>query len=222
MMTGPEMIRRPFVCILCAALVVHGQPVLGGPPDHVAQTRQQFDPPLGDDPRPVDVVLRADSSIHGHIVDSQGRLRPGLPVMMRYGRSEIVRAQTDSRGGFVLHGIRPGLHQLVTEDGAALLRVWRRTASPPSARSRLLLCTRSTTIRGQGPDVCVDHDACIHEGRCSQCRRSGAFWNPRTADAAVTLGFASAISAISAVMAYEDGKDKAAAGFIANPPPQSP
>ena len=161
-------------------------------------------------------------SATGHIVDSQGRLRPGLPVMMRYGRSEIVRAQTDSRGGFVLHGIRPGLHQLVTEDGAALLRVWRRTASPPSARSRLLLCTRSTTIRGQGPDVCVDHDACIHEGRCSQCRRSGAFWNPRTADAAVTLGFASAISAISAVMAYEDGKDKAAAGFIANPPPQSP
>ena len=59
-----------------------------------------------------DVSLDKTGHFFGQVVDDQGQARGGIVVVLRQGRREVTRTQTDSRGHFAMANIPAGLYQV--------------------------------------------------------------------------------------------------------------
>lgn len=98
---------------------------------------------------PTDVALRTGGVLVGQVVDQQGVAKAGAPVLIRYGEHEVVRTTTDQNGVFAAYGLRGGQHQLLTEDGVSVCRLWAPNTAPPGAQPAILVVSGNSVVRGQ-------------------------------------------------------------------------
>ena len=97
----------------------------------------------------VDLVLSADGRAHGWLLDSQGQAVEGAIVILRQGRSDVLKTMTDQTGQYELTGITSGTYQLQAGNQGRVIRVWDAATAPPAARPHLTLVCEASVIRGQ-------------------------------------------------------------------------
>lgn len=109
-------------------------------------------------PRParveaVDIRLDAQGTMHGVVVNGQGRRQVDEQVVIvRSGDAKPSHTlQTDRAGKFACPKLRAGSYRLVTSEGVCLCRVWTETAAPPNAAPSVLIVNDSRIERGQRP-----------------------------------------------------------------------
>ena len=78
---------------------------------------------------------------------------PSKTVFLFYGRNKSAAAAVDSHGRFAFRGVRPGVYELRTGDGAVscICRAWNSKAAPPQAAGTLRWNPYAATVRGQFP-----------------------------------------------------------------------
>ena len=96
-----------------------------------------------------DVVLSADRSLMGIVVDVDGRPRAGVNVLVETSGKATRHAVTDSQGRFSVSELRGGVVRITTPEGAALCRVWSPGTTPPMAHSGAILVEMPNVVRGQ-------------------------------------------------------------------------
>ena len=96
-----------------------------------------------------DVVLSADRSLTGIVVDVDGRPRAGVNVLVESSGKAARHAVTDSQGRFSVSELHGGMVQIATAQGAALCRVWSPGTAPPTAHSRAILVEMPDVVRSQ-------------------------------------------------------------------------
>jgi hypothetical protein len=99
----------------------------------------------------VDVRLDEQGSLRGTLVSVSGQPLAARPLLLQQFGGAEVRTESDATGGFVLRGVRAGMHRLVADDQIATCRVWTNAAAPPSAADRLTVVAGRPLIRGQQP-----------------------------------------------------------------------
>ena len=96
-----------------------------------------------------DVELGQGGSLSGTIVDEQGRpISAARLSIWRQGRAQ-GEVQSDARGQFAFTGLRGGVYQLVSPQGATLLRAWAYDTAPPLALQAVVIAPGDEVIRGQ-------------------------------------------------------------------------
>lgn len=96
-----------------------------------------------------DVELGHGGMLHGTIVDEQGRpISAARLTVWRQGRIE-GQVQSDVQGRFAFNGLRGGMYQLVSPQGAKLVRTWAADTAPPSASHAIVIAPGEEVIRGQ-------------------------------------------------------------------------
>jgi len=97
----------------------------------------------------VDVALRDGGVLLGQVVDPQGAAKAGAAVSVRYEDRELVTTSADPDGYFAVKGLRGGVHQVATQEGHAVYRLWAPGTAPPAAQDGVLLVAGSDVTRGQ-------------------------------------------------------------------------
>lgn len=97
----------------------------------------------------VDVALSTGGTFTGQVVDAQGLGLAGATVSIRKGDREVARTTADKHGKFAVKNLRGGLYHVVAGQGEASYRLWAPNTAPPSARTKTLIVSGNSKIRGQ-------------------------------------------------------------------------
>lgn len=99
-----------------------------------------------------DIALRPGGVLLGQVVDPQGTAKAGSPVAIEMAGKEVVCTTTDENGVFAAQGLRGGVYQIKTTDGAGTCRLWAADTAPPSAQPAALVVSGQDLVRAQfGP-----------------------------------------------------------------------
>ena len=83
--------------------------------------------------------------------------RGGIVVVLRQGRREITRTQTDSRGHFAMANIPAGLYQVDVGSTRTVYRIWTIESAPPGASQQaVLVSSPDQIVRGNHIESAVD------------------------------------------------------------------
>lgn len=96
-----------------------------------------------------DVVLDADGTLRGQVVNRNGVAQAAMPVVLSQRGRAVAAARTDHAGKFKLAQLRGGVYQLHTTGGVGNYRVWANRTAPPSALSQVLLTHDESVALGQ-------------------------------------------------------------------------
>lgn len=99
----------------------------------------------------VDVRLGERGLLRGTVLDAAGQPVAARPVVLQSPEGAMFSAQTDAAGGFAFHGVRGGVHRLLTGEGGTICRVWMPAAAPPAAADQLIVAAKPLVVRGQQP-----------------------------------------------------------------------
>jgi hypothetical protein len=102
-------------------------------------------------PAIVDVALSEQGTLQGSVIDPQGSPVPRVSVIVGQTGQAKAYAQTGAEGQFSVSGLRGGVYQVMSGQGAGTFRLWAADTAPPGARHSAMIVTRSTTVRGQMP-----------------------------------------------------------------------
>ncbi len=97
----------------------------------------------------VDVALSTGGTFTGQVVDAQGLGLAGATVSIRKGDREVAHTTTDKHGKFAVKNLRGGLYHVVAGQGEASYRLWAPNTAPPSARTKTLIVSNNSKVRGQ-------------------------------------------------------------------------
>jgi len=113
------------------------------------------DAPVPEEPKSeiLDVALGEDGMLIGRVVDAQGRLIVGAPVLVRHKGRSIAAAMTSETGIWQVSGLHGGLHQIVVPQGQTTARFWTAEAAPPTASPDVVTVSTGPVIRGQNSGV---------------------------------------------------------------------
>ncbi len=104
-----------------------------------------------------DVSLDKTGHFFGQVVDDQGQARGGIVVVLRQGRREVTRTQTDSRGHFAMANIPAGLYQVDVGSTRTVYRIWTIESAPPGASQQaVLVSSPDQMVRGDHIESAVD------------------------------------------------------------------
>lgn len=98
---------------------------------------------------PVDVKLSQEGVLIGQVVDAQGQVVVGKPVIVQYQNHLVAAPTTDKDGYFALKGVQPGVYRITSMKGVADYRVWTEATAPPKAAAGALLVEGTEVVRGQ-------------------------------------------------------------------------
>lgn len=82
-----------------------------------------------------DVALQEGGTMMGAVYTAQGQPQSGALVSIQANGSEVATATTDEYGRFAASGLKGGVYQLATVDGAATYRGWATGTAPPAAEN---------------------------------------------------------------------------------------
>jgi len=108
-------------------------------------------------PAILDVTLHDGGVLLGAFVDSKGTAVKGSKVSIRQGGEEILNADTDTNGRFMMRDVRGGVYEIATVRGNGMFRLWAPGTAPPNARHMALLVANDGVVRGQS---CCDDPNC--------------------------------------------------------------
>ena len=99
------------------------------------------------------VAVRLDErgAVRGILIDVAGQPLAARPVVLQRTSGTMCSTETDAAGGFVLRGVRSGVHCLVVGDRSVTCRVWTHAAAPPAATDQLTVVAGPPLMRGQQP-----------------------------------------------------------------------
>jgi hypothetical protein len=98
---------------------------------------------------PTDVKLTQKDVLVGQVLDVQGKVVAGKPVVVQYQNHLVAAPTTDKNGYFALKGVQPGVYRIASMKGVGDYRVWTEQTAPPNAASGALLVEGKEVIRGQ-------------------------------------------------------------------------
>ncbi|HTU24065.1 MAG TPA: carboxypeptidase-like regulatory domain-containing protein [Pirellulales bacterium] len=104
--------------------------------------------------RTLDVMLDANGTLSGTVVDPQNQPVAGATIWLAAGGDQRASALSDRAGEFRFTALRGGIFRIATGDQTTLCRVWTATAAPPGARPSVLLVLgggEPVATRGQTP-----------------------------------------------------------------------
>jgi hypothetical protein len=169
-----RILRRSAVGMAVLGLLING-------PFAIA-ARPVAEPPVRD------ISLSRGGVLHGQILNDQGAPVTGARVTVRHTGLDVATTQTQPEGTFLIAGLRGGIHEVVTADQVAKVRLWAADTAPPSAQPGVLFVGSDSIVRGQ---TCPCGDA-----GCHGCGGASGAWGTIGAIALVA-GIAVAIYAIA-------------------------
>ena len=98
---------------------------------------------------PKDVKLTQAGVLVGQVIDAQGQVIAGKPVVVQYKNNLVAAPTTDKNGYFALKNVQPGVYRIASMKGVSDYRVWTQETAPPKAASGALLVEGNEVIRGQ-------------------------------------------------------------------------
>jgi hypothetical protein len=96
-----------------------------------------------------DIELDRQGRLRGFFVDTNGKPEALKKVQIRQGKKLVAETKTDRDGEFHVSKLRGGIYQIVSDDQAAVVRVWSNGTAPPKSKDAVLLVTGKVE-RGQG------------------------------------------------------------------------
>lgn len=98
-----------------------------------------------------DLRLDFQGTMHGRLIDVEGR-----PVieetleLIREGET-ITRAVSDANGRFQFPAVSTGVYQIHWQSSMVVCRVWDEAVAPPIAKNKVVLVDVPPLVRGQRP-----------------------------------------------------------------------
>ena len=120
----------------------------------------------GQPPAVPDVALDAGGTLHGQVVDVNGRPLGKIAVAISQLDRELARTVSDESGRFRVTGLRGGAYGIVVGQCSTVCRLWAPTTAPPSARPAALVVLGDQQVLGQGGCGPCGCDPC----GCDPCR----------------------------------------------------
>jgi hypothetical protein len=99
-------------------------------------------------PAPVIDVLLDQGTLHGRVIDDEGRSIAGRVVVVQQGATELLRATTNESGWFVLSPIDAGQYDLIAGEIRGTYRAWHTRVAPPTAGEHALVVVARHGGRG--------------------------------------------------------------------------
>ncbi len=101
-----------------------------------------------------DVQLHKNGVLLGQVVTAQNAPVPNEPVLLRNGKAELAKTQTDRNGYFAFKGLDSGVYQVVAANGQGTYRAWTPGTAPPSGNQGVLIVAQKNAVRGQCAPAC--------------------------------------------------------------------
>lgn len=116
------------------------------------------------------LVLDANGSLNGAIVDVNGQPVEGAIVVIGQQTEHVATVKTNERGEYSYNGLTPGVYQVASFAGLRTFRVWNAGTEPQDAVKGAIDATDSKTFRGQCDERGGD------EGLCLRLLKSPLVW----------------------------------------------
>jgi len=148
--TGMEVLRilrALCVGLACAGMLLPGTGAWGEPASTLAAAR----PAARETPPVHDVKLDRRGILRGVVVDAEGGPVAHAVVVVRRGKQELGRVETDGLGRFAMGPLRGGTYQLAVGGQGRLIRVWAAGTAPPAAKEMILVVVGGQVVRGELP-----------------------------------------------------------------------
>lgn len=87
--------------------------------------------------------------LFGQLVDSNGQEVAGAEVVIRHEGHAVAKTKTDAKGRFIVQGLRPGKHEVVSGKRSENFRFWTGDKAPEHSGRAALLVTGDGVLRGQ-------------------------------------------------------------------------
>jgi hypothetical protein len=96
-----------------------------------------------------DVALAEGGVLTGQVVDAQGAVQAGTPVVIFAGGREVARVATNRNGVFSAPGLKGGVYEVAAAGHRGVYRAWAPRTAPPSANRAILAVAQQDSVRGQ-------------------------------------------------------------------------
>ena len=96
-----------------------------------------------------DIMLDANGTMRGSVVDPQGKPLDGASVVVLQGQQEVKRTASDKTGQFQVAGLRNGVYTLDVAGTSHRVRLWNADTAPPTASSVPAVVSDAEVVRGQ-------------------------------------------------------------------------
>lgn len=95
----------------------------------------------------VDIAL-SNGALVGRVVDHTGAAMASKEVVVRQGKNEVAKVQTDKSGTFTVSNLKGGLYEVSSGATTGSFRVWTESAAPQSSAEMALLVMGENGVRG--------------------------------------------------------------------------
>jgi hypothetical protein len=95
-----------------------------------------------------DIALDDAGLFTGRVVDRQGKSISNTPVTMLLHNEVVSQVKTDAQGNFRVAGLKGGVYRVMTDQGAAVCRMWVTGTAPPSAKKSALIVSQGPIAAG--------------------------------------------------------------------------
>jgi len=110
-----------------------------------------------------DVALRDGGHLTGQVLDAAGTPVADTAVAVVDRGRVLASTQTGADGRFAIAGVKAGVCEVATTNGATVCRLWAPRTAPPAAQADALVIHGDTVVRG-GDDC----NACPPSGGVGQ------------------------------------------------------
>jgi hypothetical protein len=109
--------------------------------------------PSAQQPAPAihDIALGEQGTLQGIVVNGEGRPMAKATVVVRQGKVPAGQAVTAENGQFRVQGLKGGVYEVASGQGAGTFRLWADKTAPPAAKNGVLVVAQPLTVRGQMP-----------------------------------------------------------------------
>jgi hypothetical protein len=125
---------RNGTCLLLAALLAVGSPVMAGEPVAI---------------RSSDVALNAGGLLKGTVLNAEAQPVAGVAVNVLHEDRIVATAISDGQGEFGVKGLRNGAHIVRVGSREQSVRLWSTNTAPPEAVENIAIVVDEEVVRGQ-------------------------------------------------------------------------
>lgn len=98
-----------------------------------------------------DLRLDNNGGLGGQVVNASAAPIQDSKLELRQNGKVLATTASDRTGTFSFANVRPGVYQVVVNQGGVACRVWSHDAAPPAAKEKLLIVSDPAVMRGQQP-----------------------------------------------------------------------
>lgn len=100
-------------------------------------------------PQLTDIALKEGGTMIGRITDREGKLLGQQKIVIRQENRLVAEVTSGENGVFIVKGLRGGIYEIASQQGAGSFRAWAEDTAPPSAKHFALLVENGDVVRGQ-------------------------------------------------------------------------